>query len=53
MRSYGRQHARENFRRIIASLTELRDAWKYVEATAGKAAKAKTADKTLESAAGR
>ncbi|MHC2439486.1 flagellar export chaperone FliS [Bradyrhizobium sp. USDA 4451] len=53
LRSYGRPHARENFRRIIASLTELRDAWTYVEATAGKAAKAKTLDKALESAVGR
>jgi flagellar protein FliS len=53
LRSYGRPQAKENFRRIIASLTELRDAWKFVEATAGKAAKAKTSEKTLESAAGR
>jgi flagellar secretion chaperone FliS len=37
LRSYGRPQARESFRRIIASLTELRDAWKYVDATVGKA----------------
>ncbi len=57
LRSYGRPGARENFRRIIASVTELRDAWKFVDATAGQAAKAKTLDKTpdkaLESVAGR
>ncbi|MCP1831435.1 flagellar protein FliS [Bradyrhizobium sp. USDA 4532] len=53
LRSYGRPQARENFRRIIASLAELRDAWKFVEATAGKAAKARALDMTLESAAGR
>ncbi|MBR0869464.1 flagellar protein FliS [Bradyrhizobium tropiciagri] len=44
LRSYGRPHAKESFRRIIASLTELRDAWKFVEATAGKAAKARVAE---------
>lgn len=57
LRSYGRPGARENFRRIIASLTELRDAWKFVDVTAGQAAKAKARDKTpdkaLESVAGR
>ena len=53
LRSYGRPQARENFGRIIASLTELRDAWKFVEANAGKAAKAKTTDRALESAVGR
>ncbi|AUC98492.1 MULTISPECIES: flagellar export chaperone FliS [Bradyrhizobium] len=57
LRSYGRPGARENFRRIIASLTELRDAWKFVDVTAGQAAKAKALDKTpdkaLESVAGR
>jgi flagellar protein FliS len=53
LRSYGRPQARDNFRRIIASLVELRDAWKFVEATAGKAAKARALDRTLESAAGR
>ncbi|QPF83134.1 flagellar protein FliS [Bradyrhizobium genosp. L] len=37
LRSYGQPHAKESFRRIIASLTELRDAWKFVEQTAGKA----------------
>lgn len=46
LRSYGRPHAKESFRRIIASLTELRDAWKFVEATVGKA-------KTVESVAAR
>ena len=46
LRSYGRPHAKESFRRIIASLTELRDAWKFVEASAGKAARAKVAEST-------
>lgn len=53
LRSYGRPQARENFQRIIASLAELRDAWKFVDATTGKAAKAGTPNKALESAAGR
>jgi flagellar secretion chaperone FliS len=44
LRSYGRPQAKESFRRIIASLTELRDAWKYVDATVGSAAKAKTVE---------
>jgi flagellar secretion chaperone FliS len=39
LRSYGRPRARESFRRIIASLVELREAWEFVEVTAGKAAK--------------
>ena len=44
LRSYGRPHAKESFRRIIAGLTELRDAWKYVEATAGQVARARVAE---------
>jgi flagellar secretion chaperone FliS len=44
LRAYGRPHARENFRRIIASLTELRDAWKYVDTTVGSGAKAKAVE---------
>ncbi|KWV49947.1 flagellar biosynthesis protein FliS [Bradyrhizobium macuxiense] len=47
LRTYGRPHARESFRRIIASLTELRDAWKYVDATVGTAAKAKLAESSV------
>ncbi|WP_426441516.1 flagellar export chaperone FliS [Bradyrhizobium genosp. P] len=43
LRSYGRPQAKESFRRIIASLTELRDAWKYVDATVGKAKAAESA----------
>jgi flagellar secretion chaperone FliS len=39
LRTYGRPQAKENFRRIIAGLVELRDAWKFVDATAGKAAR--------------
>ena len=34
LRSYGRPHMRENFRRINAGIAELRDAWKTVESTA-------------------
>ncbi|MEN3346383.1 MAG: flagellar secretion chaperone FliS [Bradyrhizobium sp.] len=50
LRSYGRPQAKENFRRIIASLTELRDAWKFVEATAGRT---KDKARVAESAGGR
>lgn len=32
--AYGRPHARDNFRRITAALTELREAWEFVEAGA-------------------
>ncbi|HEY0329022.1 MAG TPA: flagellar export chaperone FliS [Rhodopseudomonas sp.] len=34
LRSYGRPDAAARFARIIASLTELRDAWSFVAATA-------------------
>jgi flagellar secretion chaperone FliS len=34
LRSYGRPHMRQNFERIIASVTELREAWKAVDGTA-------------------
>ena len=33
LKAYGRPHARESFRQIIAGLTELRDAWEFVDAT--------------------
>lgn len=33
LKAYGRPHARESFRRIIAGLTELREAWEQVDAT--------------------
>ena len=33
LRAYGRPHARESYRRIIAGLTELREAWEFVDAT--------------------
>ncbi|MGX4769796.1 flagellar export chaperone FliS [Bradyrhizobium guangdongense] len=44
-RAFGRPHVRESFRRIIAALTELREAWEYVDATvrAGKPAPADSA----------
>jgi len=37
LRSYGRPQAPENFRRIIASLVELREAWEFVDAAAARA----------------
>ncbi len=39
LRAYGRPRARENFGRIVKSLTELREAWQYVDATVAKTAK--------------
>ncbi|MBR0819534.1 flagellar export chaperone FliS [Bradyrhizobium liaoningense] len=33
LKAYGRPHARESFRRIIAGVTELREAWESVDAT--------------------
>jgi flagellar protein FliS len=44
LRSYGRPRARDNYRRIIASLAELRDAWKHVDATVAKAGSTRVAD---------
>lgn len=32
-KAYGRPHARESFRRIIAGVTELREAWEQVDGT--------------------
>jgi flagellar protein FliS len=40
LRSYGRPHMRENFRRINASITELREAWEAVEASVKPASRA-------------
>jgi len=40
LRAYGRPRTRENFGRIVKSLTDLRDAWKFVDATVAKNAKA-------------
>jgi flagellar secretion chaperone FliS len=34
LRAYGRPHMRENFQRIMTSLSELRDAWETVEVAA-------------------
>jgi flagellar secretion chaperone FliS len=39
LRSYGRPRVRENFRRIIASLTELREAWEYVDTNLARTTK--------------
>jgi flagellar secretion chaperone FliS len=33
-KAFGRPHAPQSFRRIIAAVTELRDAWEHVDATA-------------------
>ncbi|UWU78982.1 flagellar protein FliS [Bradyrhizobium huanghuaihaiense] len=33
LKAYGRPHARQNFGRIIAGLTELREAWEFVDGT--------------------
>ncbi|WP_183242030.1 flagellar export chaperone FliS [Bradyrhizobium sp. cir1] len=43
LRAYGRPQARESFRRIIAGLTELREAWEFVDATL-RSSKARPAD---------
>ena len=34
LRCYGRPHMRENVQRLVASITELREAWETVESTA-------------------
>jgi flagellar protein FliS len=33
LKAYGRPHARDSFRRIIAGVTELREAWESVDAS--------------------
>src|SRR5262249_43013342 len=40
LRCYGRPQAAQHYRRIIASLTDLREAWEFVERSAAKAGKA-------------
>jgi len=40
LRSYGKPRARERFRRIVASLAELRDAWEFVDVTAARVGRA-------------
>jgi flagellar protein FliS len=44
-KAFGRRHAPQSFRRIIVAVTELRDAWEHVDATArgGKIAPADSA----------
>ena len=39
LRAYGRPGARANIGRIVKSLTDLREAWKYVDATVARSAK--------------
>ncbi len=43
LKAYGRPQARESFRRIIAGLTELREAWEFVDVTL-RSSKARPAD---------
>lgn len=43
LKAYGRPHAREGFRRIIVGLTEMREAWEFVD-TAVRGGKAVSAD---------
>lgn len=43
LRAYGRPHARASFDRIIAGLTELREAWEFVD-SAARTARAGAAD---------
>ncbi|WP_407120168.1 flagellar export chaperone FliS [Bradyrhizobium sp. STM 3561] len=43
LKAYGRPQARESFQRIIAGLTELREAWEFVDATL-RSSKARPAD---------
>jgi len=40
LRSYGRPQAAENYRRVIASLSELREAWEFVDAASARNARA-------------
>jgi flagellar secretion chaperone FliS len=42
LRSYGRPHMRENVQRLVASITELREAWETVESAARTAPRAGT-----------
>ena len=39
LRCYGKPHARASFRRIMASLSELREAWDYVDANQSRTAR--------------
>jgi len=39
LRCYGKPHARASFRRIMASLAELREAWDYVDANQSRTAR--------------
>lgn len=45
LKAYGRPHARESFRRIIAGLAELREAWEQVDASV-RGGKATPSDST-------
>jgi flagellar secretion chaperone FliS len=47
LRSYARPQAAENYRRIIASLSELREAWEFVDVTSARNAKAAGSSESL------
>lgn len=48
LRSYGRPHARESFKRIIASLSDLREAWEHVDKGLKKADQGGTSDSAVQ-----
>ena len=52
LKAYGRPHARESFRRIIAGLTELREAWEAVDTTV-RGAKPAPGDSSRQGQGGR
>ncbi|WP_426408876.1 flagellar export chaperone FliS [Bradyrhizobium ganzhouense] len=52
LKAYGRPHARESFRRIIAGLAELREAWESVDATM-RSARTAPADSSCKGQASR
>jgi flagellar protein FliS len=51
LRSYGRPQATQNYRRIIASLSELREAWEFVDVASARNAKASAIAGSSESLA--
>jgi flagellar protein FliS len=52
LRSYARPQAAENYRRVIASLSELREAWEFVDAASARNAKASAIAGSSESLVG-
>jgi flagellar protein FliS len=51
LRSYGRPQAAENYRRIIVSLSELREAWEFVDVASARNARASAIAGSSESPA--